>query len=974
MGGGSGRHAELAAELGEWWEDLWQRHIGSRVVLVKVPARWGRSTVLDCFAAGITGHEDAPVTLTVRVSGQDLRGETIGIQAEKLRACLAGAARRHRVAELLGLDELSGQVGLGLGVGGFFFSGLTAGVSFLLAGLVVGAAGKAWDGSPAGQDGALARTARAVAAVSVSAPVVVIIDDADCLDGGLAVTLVENLTGRCDGQVLIIAAVDLGSALATALTTRVRYGLTEGLVYVAEADPDMGFESRLELARQLCPSLPDAAARRVAQRTTTFAEVFSVAAAPRLAEIGQGEDEGGVLGVVDAAVNARLARPKPSPEATVIAWAGGLVHARQTDRARGILGATRDENDPGVRRWESLERLADPADSRLAGLVDADLAARDRHAMAAAFLDEALTITQAPGTSLIDKVAALQATHRVRADLAAAGRELPRAQCELVATLEALGDHIAALQVATEALTEWPTEGEHQAERDVLTAAVIRLSRATPQAFSGPLAEQLIDEAVAGGAAAGLEARIWAAIVLLDTSGQHDTAQALAEQITADLETRRDLGPYGDRWRLLLAYHTGRAGLPGLTARLLTPLITSSDPARQDAADVVLRAAGGPGADIRLQNILLEAELGTLPPEADDDRLRIHHALAENHGHLGDYQQALAHGQHELGLRTHIQGPHHPGTLVTRHDIAFWTGKCGDAAGALRLCRDLLPDMEQVLGPHHPYTLATRGNIAAFTGECGDAAGALRLYRDLLPDEERVLGPRHRSTLATRDNIARWTGECGDAAGALRLYRDLLPDEERVLGPRHPSTLTARDNIASLTGRCGDAAGALRLCRDLLPDEERALGPRHPSTLATRHDIAFWTGQCGDAAGALRLCRDLLPDMERALGPRHPRTLATRGNIASWTGQCGDTAGALRLCQNLLPDMEQALGPRHPGTLATRGNIAFWTGKCGDAAGALRLCQDLLPDEERVLGPHHPYTLATRHNIASLTGEGGNGR
>jgi hypothetical protein len=102
------------------------------------------------------------------------------VQAEKLRACLAAAWPRHRAAQLLGLDQLSGQARLGLSVGGLFFSGLTTQVSLLLAGLA------------AGQDGALARTARAVAAVSVSAPVVVIVDDADCLDRALAVTMVEN--------------------------------------------------------------------------------------------------------------------------------------------------------------------------------------------------------------------------------------------------------------------------------------------------------------------------------------------------------------------------------------------------------------------------------------------------------------------------------------------------------------------------------------------------------------------------------------------------------------------------------------------------------------------------------------------------------------------------------------------------------------------------------------------------------------
>ena len=72
---------------------------------------------------------------------------------------------------------------------------------------------------------------------------------------------------------------------------------------------------------------------------------------------------------------------------------------------------------------------------------------------------------------------------------------------------------------------------------------------------------------------------------------------------------------------------------------------------------------------------MLEAELAALPPDAGDDRLRIHHALAANHDALGEYRQALTHGQHELTLRTTIQSPDHPDTLTTRGNIASWTGE-----------------------------------------------------------------------------------------------------------------------------------------------------------------------------------------------------------------------------------------------------------------------------------------------------------
>lgn len=70
--------------------------------------------------------------------------------------------------------------------------------------------------------------------------------------------------------------------------------------------------------------------------------------------------------------------------------------------------------------------------------------------------------------------------------------------------------------------------------------------------------------------------------------------------------------------------------------------------------------------------------------------------------------------------------------------------------------------IQDSLGPDHPATLITRGNIARWTGQAGDAAGALRLSRELLPDQVRVLGPDHPHTLTTRHEIAYWTGEVGE--------------------------------------------------------------------------------------------------------------------------------------------------------------------------------------------------------------------
>jgi len=150
-------------------------------------------------------------------------------------------------------------------------------------------------------------------------------------------------------------------------------------------------------------------------------------------------------------------------------------------------------------------------------------------------------------------------------------------------------------------------------------------------------------------------------------------------------------------------------------------------------------------------------------------------------------------------------GPEHPRTLTLRNDLAIWTGRAGDAAGARDQFAALLPVRERVQGPEHPGTLATRANLARWTGEAGDAPGAGDQYAAVVPVRERVQGPEHPETLATRANLARWTGRAGDAAGARDQFAALLPVRERVQGPEHPETLTARDNLAYWTGEAGDA-------------------------------------------------------------------------------------------------------------------------------------------------------------------------
>jgi hypothetical protein len=577
------------------------------------------------------------------------------------------------------------------------------------------------------------------------------VDDADRFDPDLIMVMIENLVSRLDGQVLVVAAVHPGSPLTVALPDPARYGLG-GRVVRADADPDMSVAARSALARELRPGLPDSAAERIGQRTASFADVFTIAGEGRLTDL-VGADGPAAVAALDEVIDAAQAQSQPSAQARILAWADGILTVGQADQALTVLSEHADRaSDPDVIRAGGLARLRDPVSAYIRAQVGL-FSTVDRRSLAAAVLGEAVRLASDPDATLVDRAVARLAAHRIRADLDPSA-ELTRVQCLLIRGLEQLGDPEAAYQIAATALAELPRNEQTTAQRADLLKAWLRLARTRPPQPNDPLIEEAICLATSGGALPGLETRVWAAVNLLCRPGPHEAAMSLVGQLITDLATYPGRDPAAGQWRLLLAFHTGQAGYPAAAQQLLTPVINGGTRDQQNAAQAVLRALEGPRADIRLQIIILETELQATPDTADDDRVRIHHALAQNYHRLGSYQYALQHGTEELRYRRRLQNPDHSSVLTTRNNIAHWTGQDGNAREALRLFRELLADRIRVLGPDHPDVLATRNNIAGWTGEGGDVREALRLSGELLPDLIRVLGSDHLDVLIARNNIA----------------------------------------------------------------------------------------------------------------------------------------------------------------------------------------------------------------------------
>jgi hypothetical protein len=270
------RQKAAVAELTQWWEGVLHGGVGSHAVMLAGPVGWGRSTVLDQLSANI-GEADAQASLVVRISGRSLACAP-GSQAAALRDGLLTAEVRRQAAALICRGRLLDTARPA--TGSLLMSGIAGTISLLLTSLAATVAGAAADDRPASEDGTAARAARLVAAVSASAPILVVIDDADYLQPGLAVAVIENLIDHHESRVLVVLAIDVGSDLAAGLTSRARYGRTAARVHRVVADPRMGRRSRAELAGELSPHLTPAEAEQLARQTETFAEIFAAVRFP----------------------------------------------------------------------------------------------------------------------------------------------------------------------------------------------------------------------------------------------------------------------------------------------------------------------------------------------------------------------------------------------------------------------------------------------------------------------------------------------------------------------------------------------------------------------------------------------------------------------------------------------------------------------------------------------------------------------
>lgn len=116
----------------------------------------------------------------------------------------------------------------------------------------------------------------------------------------------------------------------------------------------------------------------------------------------------------------------------------------------------------------------------------------------------------------------------------------------------------------------------------------------------------------------------------------------------------------------------------------------------------------------------------------------------------------------------------------------------GDLTEAAELQREILEVRIRDAGPGHPGTLISKANLAHTLQALGDLRHAEELQREVLEARLGTLGPEDPHTLASKCNLGNTLLALMDLEGAKALHFAVLKTKIRTLGHDHPDTLRSK--------------------------------------------------------------------------------------------------------------------------------------------------------------------------------------
>ena len=211
-------------------------------------------------------------------------------------------------------------------------------------------------------------------------------------------------------------------------------------------------------------------------------------------------------------------------------------------------------------------------------------------------------------------------------------------------------------------------------------------------------------------------------------------------------------------------------------------------------------------------------------------------ALAITHTRLGNITSSIKLSKKILTLRSKLQGPNHPDTILALSNLAFVYRDAHEYLAAEPLCRDVVERSTVAFGDRHAQTFAAIQNHGRALRGLQRYTESIAIFNTLLDRIFGQWGECHNSVASIYEDLAilnvnrgRYDEAVGYLNHALRVYRKLndnsavvmmidlcrcyiimkdyskaehhaqqaVSEAEKIFGPHHPHTINARMEQAS---------------------------------------------------------------------------------------------------------------------------------------------------------------------------------
>jgi len=353
------------------------------------------------------------------------------------------------------------------------------------------------------------------------------------------------------------------------------------------------------------------------------------------------------------------------------------------------------------------------------------------------------------------------------------------------------------------------------------------------------------------------------------------------------------------------------------------------------------------GVDLSTRDLLKQAadKIHQNQNMGSDTQVELLNALANAHGNLGYYPEAIALLEEALEVDARHESSR---ALLAKYQFS---------AGQIKALKDWLMTFDESqfsMDRHQATIIRVRSNLLA---QAGEYEQAMRQFERLKPLSKHPLDKANDQLLLAELHYLQ---------GASERYIEILESLKKSLDL--PATdvfnLKLNSDLVQYHDRVGQYAKALELTQQNIETYQFILGDEHPDLGQAYNALSVFQRLEGQLQAALESARKSQELYRKRYGESSEGLAQAYSNIGTalyYDDQHDAAIEALTVAADMLTGI---FSPEHPETLNAQYNLATILNATGRSAEAVGILEHLYQIELETLGPTHRSPMYTQQSLA----------